>query len=288
MTGADCHRKSPLDTPPILCYTKTNNTKGGGDMYSFLHNLLSDQKGGEIFSLFGGWHFFYLVLTMIAISILLLFLKNKSHYTKEKTTRAFAHIAFWLYIADFFLMPLAYGEIDIEKLPFHACTAMCVLCFLSYHNRFLEKYRASFVLLGFISNLVYLIYPAGVMWHAVHPLSYRVIQTLIFHSVMTIYGFLTLVCERDKFVLKNSCRDLVVVICMTLWAMIGNYAYNGTSDGYSHFFNWFFVVRDPFYIIPKSIAPFIMPLLNVAIFFAVEIAVHLVLWVAKRKNSRGV
>ena len=257
-------------------------------MYSFLHNLLSDKKGGEIFSLFDGWHFFYLVLTMITVVIVLLFLKNKSHCTKEKTTQVFAHIAFGLYIADFFLMPLAYGEIDIEKLPFHACTAMCVLCFLSYHNRFLEKHRAAFVLLGFISNLVYLIYPAGVMWHAVHPLSYRVIQTLIFHSVMTIYGFLTLVCERDKFDLKNSCRDLVVVICMTLWAMIGNYAYNGTSDGYSHFFNWFFVVRDPFYIIPESIAPFIMPFLNVAIFFAVEIVVHLILWTVKRKSSRGV
>ena len=245
-------------------------------MYSFLHNLLSDQKGGEIFSLFGGWHFFYLVLTMIAISILLLFLKNKSHYTKEKTTRAFAHIAFWLYIADFFLMPLAYGEIDIEKLPFHACTAMCVLCFLSYHNRFLEKYRVSFVLLGFISNLVYLIYPAGVMWHAVYPLSYRVVQTLIFHSIMTTFGALVLIFEHDRLEIKKCYRDLAVIVVMTLWAMLGNYAYNGDSEQYSHFFNWFFVVRDPFYVIPESVAPFIMPFLNVAVFFAAELVVHVV------------
>ena len=257
-------------------------------MYHFLHNLLSDKKGGEIFSLFGGWHFFYLALTIITVVTVLLFLKNKSDRAKEKTARAFAHIAFGLYVADLFLMPLAYGEIDIEKLPFHACTAMCVLCFLSYHNRFLEKFRHSFVLLGFISNLVYLIYPAGVMWHAVHPLSYRVIQTLIFHSIMTIYGFLTLIYEHDKFNLKNSYRDLVVVVCMTLWAMIGNYAYNGTADGYSHFFNWFFVVRDPFYIIPESIAPFIMPLLNVAVFFAVEIIVHLILWAVNRKNNQKI
>ncbi len=257
-------------------------------MYHFLHNLLSDKKGGEIFSLFGGWHFFYLALTIITVVTVLLFLKNKSDRAKEKTAQAFAHIAFGLYVADLFLMPLAYGEIDIEKLPFHACTAMCVLCFLSYHNRFLEKFRHSFVLLGFISNLVYLIYPAGVMWHAVHPLSYRVIQTLIFHSIMTIYGFLTLIYEHDKFNLKNSYRDLVVVVCMTLWAMIGNYAYNGTADGYSHFFNWFFVVRDPFYIIPESIAPFIMPFLNVAVFFAVEIIVHLILWAVKRKNNREI
>ena len=164
-------------------------------MYTFLSNLLSDKKGGEIFTLFGAWHFFYIVLTVFTIALVLILLKNKSESFKSKTTKAFIYIAFGLYVLDFFLMPLAYSEIDIEKLPFHACTAMCVLCFLSYHNRFLEKYRLSFVLLGFISNLVYLIYPAGVMWHAVHPISYRVIQTLIFHSIMTIYGLLSLIYE---------------------------------------------------------------------------------------------
>ena len=63
---------------------------------------------------------------------------------------------------------------------------------------------------------------------------------------------------------------------MTLWAMLGNYAYNGESEQYSHFFNWFFVVRDPFYAIPASAAPFIMPFLNVVIFFAAELALHII------------
>jgi len=258
-------------------------------MYSFLHGLLSDKKGGEIFTLFGGGHFFYIVLTLSGVAAILFFLKSRADCAKRRVTRAFINIAFGLYVADFFLMPLAYGEIDIEKLPFHACTAMCVACFLSYHNRFLEKYRTSFVLLGFISNLVYLIYPAGVMWHAVHPLSYRVIQTLLFHSLMTVYGTLALVYERDKLEIKKSYRDLSVIICMTLWALLGNYAYNGTSDGYSHFFNWFFVVRDPFYAIPESVAPFIMPFLNIAVFFVAEIAVHLIfmgIGIAFARNAR--
>ena len=254
-------------------------------MYTFLNNLLSDKKGGEIFTLFGAWHFFYIVLTVFAIALVLILLKNKSKSFKSKTTKAFIYIAFGLYVLDFFLMPLAYSEIDIEKLPFHACTTMCVLCFLSYHNRFLEKYRLSFVLLGFISNLVYLIYPAGVMWHAVHPISYRVIQTLIFHSIMTIYGLLSLIYEYDKFDFKKCYRDLGAIVFMTAWALIGNYAYNGTSDGYSHFFNWFFVVRDPFYAIPESIAPFVMPFLNIIIFFAVEIIIHIVIWIIQRRKS---
>ena len=255
-------------------------------MYSFLHELLSDKKGGEIFTLFGGWHFFYIVLTIVVITTILLLLKNKEQNFKRRITKIFIYIAFGLYITDFFMMPLAYGEIDIEKLPFHACTAMCVLCFLSYHNRFLEKYRHSFVLLGFISNLVYLIYPAGVMWHAVHPVSYRVIQTLIFHSVMTIYGTLMLIYERDKMDIKKCYRDLIVIVCMTAWAVLGNYAYNGESEGYSHFFNWFFVVRDPFYTIDKAIAPFIMPFLNIAIFFAVELVIHIIFKMIKRIENK--
>jgi len=254
-------------------------------MYRFFNNLLSDKKGSEIFTLFGVWHFFYIVLTIVAVVVILLLLKNKGNDFKKRTAQIFINIAFGLYVLDFFLMPLAYGEIDIEKLPFHVCTAMCVLCFLSYHNRFLEKYRLSFVLLGFISNLVYLIYPAGVMWHAVHPISYRVIQTLFFHSIMTVYGLLTLIYEYDKYNIKKCYRDLGAIVFMTIWALIGNYAYNGTSDGYSHFFNWFFVVRDPFYAIPELIAPFVMPFLNIIIFFAVEIIVHIVIMGVRKINK---
>ncbi len=256
-------------------------------MYRFLNNLLSDKKGGEIFTLFGAWHFFYIALTIATVVTVLLLLKNKSDDQKRRTPQTFICIAFGLYVLDFFLMPLAYGEIDIEKLPFHACTAMCVLCFLSYRVRFLEKYRLSFVLLGFISNLVYLIYPAGVMWHAVHPLSYRVIQTLVFHSIMTVYGLLTLIYEYDKLNIKKCYRDLGALVFMTAWALLGNYAYNGSSEGYSHFFNWFFVVRDPFYAIPESVARFVMPFLNILVFFAVEIVVHTVIWGVQRKKREA-
>ena len=247
-------------------------------MYNFLHELLADKKGGEIFTLFGAWHFFYITLTVAVTAAVLLALKNKGDSAKKSAAKIFIDISFGLYVADIFLMPLAYGEIDVEKLPFHACTAMCVMCFLSYRVPLLDKLRTSFVMLGFISNLVYLIYPAGVMWHAVHPLSYRVIQTLLFHSLMTVYGALALICERKFIHLKGCFRDLAVVVCMTAWAVLGNYAYNGESEGYFHFFNWFFVVRDPFYAIPETVAPFVMPFLNIALFFAFEMLIRLVIY----------
>lgn len=255
-------------------------------MYSFLHDLLADKKGGEIFRLFGVWHFVYIVLAVVAVTVLLCVLKNKGADSKRNTLRLLSDIAFGLYIADFFFMPLAYGEIDIEKLPFHACTATCVACFLSYRVAFLSKYRTSLAMLAFISNFVYLIYPAGVMWHAVGPLSYRVVQTLIFHTVMTVYGFLTLVYDSNEIKVANAKRDSGAVLVMTLWAVLGNYVYNGTSEGYSHFFNWFFVVRDPFYAIPERLSPFVMPFLNVVLFVAVEMVICFAVWVIKQIKNR--
>lgn len=257
-------------------------------MYTFLHQLLADKKGGDIFTLFSLWHFFYIALTLAAAVILLAILTRKSDSAKQRMERLWIGIAFGLYVADLFLMPLAYGEIDIEKLPFHACTAMCVMCFLSYRVSFLEKYRLSFALLGFISNFVYLVYPAGVMWHAVHPVSYRVIQTLIFHGVMTVYGLLVLARESQKISFKQCYRHLIVTIAMTLWALLGNYTYNGTSEGYDHFFNWFFVVRDPFYAIPEAVAPYVMPLINIVLFFGVEMLICLILYfVGRVKHKRA-
>ena len=256
-------------------------------MYSFLHNLLSDKKGGEIFRLFGAWHFFYIALALALVLLILWWGRTKREDWRRTASRRFLDLAFGLYLADFFLMPLAYGEIDIEKLPFHACTVTCVLCFLSYRVPCLKRLRSSFLLLGLISNLVYLIYPAGVMWHAVHPLSYRVIQTLLFHVLMTVYGILSLITEHRSFTLKSCYRDLFVLVGIVAWAVVGNYAYNGKSDHYDHFFNWSFAVRDPFYIVPEDIAPFFMPFLNIVLFFVAELLIYGLLWIAKRVHQRS-
>lgn len=250
-------------------------------MYDLLRALLSDKIGGEIFVLFGAWHFFYVALVAVTVTAMVLYCKNKCKHTRKRVARTFIDIAFTLYMADFFLMPLAYGEIYIEKLPFHACTAMCVLCFFCSHHRLFEQYRRSFVLLGLLSNVIYLLYPAGVMWYAVHPLSYRVIQTMLFHSVMTVYGVLTLIWEYEKFDLRKCYRDLTVVVLMTAWALIGNYAYFGLQEGG---FNWFFVVRDPFYAIPESISPLVMPLINIVVFSAAEVLIHVVLRCVQRRG----
>ena len=251
-------------------------------MYEILNDLLCDKKSGEFFRCFGVWHLVYITLAAVAFTLIFLSLKSKDKDAKDKVMLTLINISFGLYILDFFLMPFAYGEIDIEKLPFHICTAMCVACFLSNHIERLKPLRVHFALLGFISNLVYLIYPAGVMWHATHPLSYRVVQTLIFHGIMSVYGLLTLVYDGKELSFKTCYRDLAVISGMTVWALVGNLLYNGEAGEYSHFFNWFFVIRDPFYILPANIAPFIMPFVNIGLFFGVEMLVYLIVNKSRR------
>jgi len=251
-------------------------------MYGFLSEILSDKKGETEFSCFGTWHLCYLLIVAVVITVVAIYTGKKEKEKSQKLSTYFLNGAFGLYIADFFLMPFAYGEIDIEKLPFHACTAMCVMCFLSRHNAFLKKFRLQFAMLGFVSNLVYLIYPAGLMWYQVHPLSYRVIQTLLFHGAMTGYGLLVLLFEADK---REWKKDLIVLSAMTAWALLGNTLYNGQAWGKTRFFNWFFVVRDPFYILPENIAPIIMPFLNVALFMVVEWVVYIIC--LGRKNCKS-
>ena len=240
-------------------------------MYEFLGNLLKDHKDDIIFQCFGIWHLLFMGIIFAGIIGLVIWLKNKSQEIRDKAINTSISCAFGLYILDFFLMPFAYGEIDLEKLPFHICTVSCVLCFLSRHNKFFEKYKLQFALLGLIGNLIYVIYPAGVGWYQVAPYSYRVIQTLLYHGVMTCYGILTLAYDNVRLEWKKCYKELIVIVGITLWALLGNALYNSEA----HVFNWFFVVQDPFYILPADIAPFVMPFVMIVTIFVADMLVYL-------------
>ena len=241
-------------------------------MHQILQDLLSDCKGGPVFTCFGLYHLIYLAVILGAILTIIFLLKNKSAAAKSRAVTAALYTAAGLYAADFFLMPFAYGGIDVEKLPFHACTATCVLCVLARHNRFLGRFKDQFLLLGLLTNLIYVIYPAGVGWYQIHPLSYRVWQTLLYHGAMTALGLFSLCFGEVKLEWRKCPRDLAFLCVMTVWALLGNTLYNGL-DG--RFFNWFFVVRDPFYILPEGISPFVMPFMMTAVMFFGEMLIYL-------------
>ena len=240
-------------------------------MNELLSNLLKDHKDGPIFNCFGIWHILFMIIIFGSIIVITLLLRKKEDAIKKKAINITIRVVFGLYILDFFLMPLAYGSIDIEKLPFHICTVSCVLCFLSRHNKFFNKYKLQFAVIGLIGNIIYVIYPAGIGWYQISPYSYRVIQTLLYHGLMTLYGVLTLAYDGEELKWKNCYKELIVIVLLVLWAMFGNMVYN--SD--LRIYNWFFVVQDPFYILPKNIACFIMPFIITITIFIGNILVYL-------------
>lgn len=251
-------------------------------MYNILRELLADKTGGTAFKCFGIFHI-GVIAVFVAIAVLLcLYLKNKSREKREKVANTVIGIALGVYIADFFLMPFAYQAINIDKLPFHICTTMCVLCFLSRYNAFLGRFRLQFAMFGFLSNLTYLMYPAAMMWMGLHPLSYRVVQTLVFHGVMMIYGLIVLVYESREFTWKKIYKDFGVIVFMTAWAQLGNALYNSSEKEY----NWFYVLQDPFEMLPKDIALYVSPLLNITVFFSVALVVYWIMSVLLLRKSK--
>ena len=250
-------------------------------MYGILQKILEDQKGNIVFRLFDIWHIGYIVFFVAVAVCLGLYLKNKTPDARSRVMDCVIGTVLGLYVLDFFLMPFAYGEIDVKKLPFHVCTTMCIMCFFSRRNAFLGKFRLQFAMLGFLSNLVYLIYPGAMFWYDIHPMSYRVVQTLAFHGIMMVYGLLVLIYERQEFTWKKIYKDLGVVVAMTVWACIGNTLY--TNDAL--YPNWFFTLQDPFNAFPQTSAPYIMPFLNIAVFFGVELVVYLVFWKLRKVNK---
>lgn len=252
-------------------------------MYNLLSDLLKDKKTDVTFNCFGIYHIIYMVIIFAVIILLVLLFKNKNEDSKKKLINTTINIAFSLYILDFFLMPFAYGGIDLEKLPFHICTFSCVMCFLSRHYKFLSNYSKSFALLGLVGNIIYVIYPAGVGWYQIHPLCYRVIQTLLYHGVMSAYGIFTLVYEVKELKFKDSYKEPIVLAILTLWAIFGNNLYNINGK----YFNWFFVMQDPFYILPTNIAKFIMPFVTPLAMFIAIMIVYLIFNVLKRNCNNS-
>ncbi len=251
--------------------------------YEFLSNLLSDKTGDVIFTRFGPWHFIYMLIIFGGTIATILLVKNKSDKVKQKVINTTVAIAFGLYMADFFLMPFAYGRIDIDKLPFHACTSMCLMSFFSRHSTSLSKYTLSFALIGLISNLIYTVYPDGVASYGIHPLSYRAVQTLMFHGIMTAYGIFTLTLDSTvKLEWKKCYRELVLLVILAAWAITGNTLYTGTLGDYSHDFNWFFVKRDPFGMLPESISQYVMPFVTVFYFFAMTLIIRAIYFGVKK------
>lgn len=238
-------------------------------MYNIFKEVFKDWTGSLPFEALSFAHILSVILITVGIVLVIVLFKNKSQETKSKVVDITVSIAFGLYILDFFIMPLSNGEINVDKLPFHICTLMSVMCFLSRHTKFFAQFKSSFSLLGLIGALMYITYPSGVAKGDL--LSYRIMQTVIYHGLMIAQGVFALVFSDIKIEWKTCYKDLLIIILMSVWAVLGNLIYSGGELGD---YNWFFVVQDPFGIFDRSVGAFVMPFVMIVVIFTMDMLIY--------------
>ena len=245
-------------------------------MYEFLQRLFSFEKGSISLSVFGIWHILYLVVIFGFIIVVILIYRKRDNIIKKRIINLTINVVFILYIIDFFIMPFSYGYIDIDKLPFHICTLMGLMCFVSRNNRFFSKYKKEFTMLGLIGALMYIVYPSGIADGEVFPFSYRIIQTMSFHGLLVAHGIFSLSFGDIQLEWKKIYRELYVIILIVLLAIIANNLYSGNVGDYNNVFNWFFVSFDPFGIFSEEISPYIMPFIMIIVIFLMDILIYMI------------
>jgi len=145
-------------------------------------------KGGPNIEVFSLLHFMYIIL-IVGLTIGLAFiLRKRSEKAKKITLNILAIAAISVYIADFFIMPLARsgGDIDLDKLPFHLCTACAILIPFAHFNSKMKpesSFREAVTALSLVVSMMYICYPGSALG-GIGAFSYKVVQTFVFHGLV--------------------------------------------------------------------------------------------------------
>lgn len=224
-------------------------------MRDFLIRILGwriNAGGGVSIELFSIWHFLYIALIAGGIIGLAFYLKGKSEEKKVKALRILAISALLLYIVDFMLQPFVTSSntLDIDKLPFHICTLMSIVAvFAQFSNK--QWFKETACVLAMAGCMMYLVYPGSALG-GISPWCYKVMQTMIYHGVLLAWGVISLTTGQVKLHFNKIWQPFVGILCITLWAGLGNFCYNGGS----HHYDWFFITGSTFPFIPKFLMPF--------------------------------
>lgn len=247
-------------------------------MRDFLINFFGWKNGSIEIDVFSIWHFLYVFLIVGAIVAGAFLLKGKSQQTKRKTLQTISIVVLVMYIVDFMLQPFVTSShtLDIDKLPFHICTLMSIVAVFAQFSK-KDWFKEIAVCLAMAGSLMYLVYPGSALG-GISPFCYKVVQTMIYHGLLLAWGVLSLTTGQVKLHPKKMWMPLVAIVCVALWASIGNLCYNGGD----HHYDWFFLTGSTFPFIPS----FLMPVAVVVAVYGVVACFYLIYWLATKIASK--
>ena len=226
-------------------------------------------------------HIAYMVLIFGGIILGWLCLRNQDVSKKEKALRFLAYALVVSYLSDFFVHEFVYGGLNTDKLPFHICTVLCPLVAIAQFNRKGHKIAEPVAVLAILAPMMYLCYPASV--GSGEPWCYQALQTMFFHGVLMAWGILSVALGAVKADIKNCWKAAVLLVCITLWAKLGNVLMEH---------NWFFLEEDAFYIglVESGVIPkWLLMIVNPVVFFLAVLGTYGVIYgiraAGKKKNK---
>ena len=241
-------------------------------MKEFVAWLFSENNSSLQIGLFDGWHFLYLAVILGGALALSLIYRNKSKGAQNKILRFFAYLTIGLYIADFFIMPLSdsYGQISVDKLPYHICTLMAVMAaFVQFNERF-RRIKTPVVTLAVTSALMWMCYPGSALGGE-PPFSYRIFQTFMFHGFLFVWGVLNLSLGEVELDIRKIWKEFAAILMILVWAWFGNTVYGNGQ-------NWFFIKYSIFPFLPDEA----MPVATVVGVFLVCLAIYCIYFALKK------
>ncbi len=223
-------------------------------------------------------HIVYLVLIIGGVVGGYFLLRNKDFSAKERAMRILAYALIISYLSDFFVHEFVYDGLKTDKLPFHICTVLCPLVGIAQFNRRGNKIKEPIAMLAIIVPLMYVFYPASI--GDGEPWCYQAVQTMFYHGVLLAWGVLNVALGVVKPNIKKSWTALVALVCITLWAKLGNILMEH---------NWFFLEEDAFYIglVEQGIIPkWLLMIVNPVVFFSAVLATYGVVYGVKKLASK--
>jgi uncharacterized membrane protein YwaF len=220
-------------------------------------------------------HLVYMFLIFGGITLAWYLLRDKDDSKKEKALRFLSYALVISYLSDFFVHDFVYGGLNMDKLPFHICTALCPLSAIAQFNRKGHKILEPMAVLATLAPMMYICYPASV--GDGEPWCYQAVQTMFFHGVLLAWGVLNLALGKVRLNWKNCWKCAVVLVSITLWAKLGNVLLEH---------NWFFLNEDALYIglVSGGVIPkWSLMIINPIVFFLAVLLVYAIAYPLQKK-----